>query len=168
MPSDAKYFAIRSMTQYTTTGLMIDDISYAPATLSPISLEIVGYNVYRDQARVNQELVNNTYFYDTEASNGDHDYNVTCVYKVGESGPSECASIFVESGVGFIGKNNSSVSASESRIHVNGAEGLLVTVTDTTGRVIYTGVPSDNISISVTPGIYIVNIAGNSTKIFVK
>lgn len=168
LPSDAKYFAIRSLSQYTTTGLMIDDISYAPATLSPISLEIVGYNVYRDQMCVNKELVKDTDFYDMEASKGDHDYNVTCVYKAGESGPSECASIFVESGVGFIGKNNSSVSAGESRIHVNGAEGLLVTVADTNGSVIYTGVPSDNISISVTPGIYIVNIAGHSTKIFVK
>ncbi|MDE5793489.1 MAG: choice-of-anchor J domain-containing protein [Muribaculaceae bacterium] len=168
LPSDAKYFAIRSLSQYTTTGLMIDDISFAPATLSPISLEIVGYNVYRDQMCVNKELVNDTYFYDADASNGNHDYNITCVYKVGESGPSECASIFVESGVGFISKNSSSVSASESRIHVNGAEGLLITVADTNGRVIYTGVPSDNVSISVTPGIYIVNIAGQVTKIFVK
>ncbi len=168
VPADAKYFAIRSLSQYTTTGLMIDDISYIPATLSPISLEIVGYNVYRDQICVNKELVKDTSFNDQDASKGDHDYNVTCVYKVGESGPSERVSIFVESGVGVIGNNSASVFAGESRIHVNGAEGLLITVSDTNGRIIYTGVPSDNISISVTPGIYIVNIAGNSTKILVK
>lgn len=168
VPADAKYFAIRSLSQYTTTGLMIDDISYVPSTLSPISLEIIGYNIYRDQTCINEELVKDTSYNDNDATSGNHDYNVTCVYKVGESGPSERVSILVESGVGVVGNNSSAVFARESKIHVNGAAGLLVTVSDTHGRIIYTGNPSDNISIPVTPGIYIVNIDGQSTKIFVK
>ncbi|WP_300301774.1 choice-of-anchor J domain-containing protein [uncultured Muribaculum sp.] len=83
LPDDAKYAAIRaSLSTQDNKGIVIDDISFTPATAPMEKIEIKGYNIYRDGVWLattdGEEYVDAT-------SDGSHVYNVTTLYHVGES-----------------------------------------------------------------------------------
>lgn len=83
LPAGTKYFAIQcvSINMYM---LMVDDIEYIDAT-SPIpDLSIIGYNIYRDNEKVNSQPIASNTFTDA-APAGTHIYNVSTVYVAGES-----------------------------------------------------------------------------------
>lgn len=83
VPEGARYFAVRCVRRVVM--LMIDDFTYAPYDGSQEAAELLGYNVYRDNVKINTELVTTNKFTDTEAGHSEAVYTVTAVYDSGES-----------------------------------------------------------------------------------
>ena len=73
--------------------LMVDDFTYAPYDGSREADELLGYNVYRDNVRINAELLTANRFIDTEAGHDGAVYTVTAVYGSGESAYSNEATL---------------------------------------------------------------------------
>ena len=84
LPADARYAAIRaSLFTQDNKAIVIDDISFVPATASMEPLEIKGYNIYRDGERIATSDVEE--YADAAPGDGSHVYNVTTAYHLGES-----------------------------------------------------------------------------------
>lgn len=60
---------------------------------SPASRGLIGYNVYRDAQKINEDYIEGTSYLDDELPSGTYEYYVTSVYNVGESEPSNFVSI---------------------------------------------------------------------------
>lgn len=88
LPDGAKRFAIRAggVSGYVDGFmLMIDDVSFSPAN-GVSTLELIGYNIYRDGVKINDIVVTETAFIDTDAFEYETpSYIVTAVYNRGES-----------------------------------------------------------------------------------
>lgn len=86
LPEGAKYFAVRYVSGDGFV-FMVDDFRFVPASARNLmdELALVGYNVYRDNQRINKEPVEEPEFTDKGVSAGDHRYSVTAVYLQGES-----------------------------------------------------------------------------------
>lgn len=82
LPEGTKYFAIRC-TSNDRMMFTLDEISYIP-TGTPRQLDLKGYNVYRNDEKINSELVTGTMF-EIPSEDTDADYYVTAVYDKGES-----------------------------------------------------------------------------------
>ena len=63
---------------------------------------LLGYNVYRDGAMINTELVSNTYYADADVAFGSYVYTVTAMYDGGESDPSLPVDVTLEDVADFI------------------------------------------------------------------
>lgn len=87
IPQNSKYFAIHVITKDGFI-FMLDDVSYHNGRLT-----VSGYNIYRDGELIATVGADATSFTDTNAGAGNHTYNVSVVYTVGESGLSNNASI---------------------------------------------------------------------------
>lgn len=76
----------------TGFSLVKDDNSTATQNATKTatrSIEILGYNMYRDGEQLNAELINNAFYLDTDLESGIYLYGVTAVYAEGESLPVE-------------------------------------------------------------------------------
>ncbi len=60
-----------------------------------LNVELLGYNVYRDDVQINANIVEVTEYNDPEPSIATHDYFVTAVYDGGESDPSNVVTVVV-------------------------------------------------------------------------
>lgn len=83
VPEGTRYFAVRCVRRVVM--LMLDDFTYAPYDGSCEASELLGYNVYRDNRKINMELVKTNRFVDAEATDAGAVYTVTAVYDSGES-----------------------------------------------------------------------------------
>ena len=82
LPEGTKYFAIRCVSDMRF-AFMLDDITYESAP-KPLEVEFVGYNVYRDGKKLNNDPLTTPDFTDNNPTAG-ATYYVTVVYNVGES-----------------------------------------------------------------------------------
>lgn len=78
IPQGAKHFALRCITRDGYI-LMVDDVNFTPAG-NGATLEVNGYNVYRNGVRLNDSPVTSTNFTDTDAADKSAVYNVTAIY----------------------------------------------------------------------------------------
>jgi hypothetical protein len=143
-------------------------ISYNPASRDA---ELLGYNVYRDDAMINTELVTETTYIDVEPDLGSHDYYVTAVYDIfGESDPSNVVTIVIT--------DVNEISATSVNVYPNPSNGTftislpegaetVLSVMDLTGKSVY----QDNVSGTTTinlndmyKGIYLLNIYDTTTN----
>lgn len=84
LPADARYAAVRvSLSTTQNKAVVIDDITFTPASAPREALEIEGYNIYRDGVLI-AATADETYL-DADAAEGTHTYNVTTRYTIGES-----------------------------------------------------------------------------------
>lgn len=81
LPDGSRYFAIHKTSQ-NGSMFFVDDVTFIPDTLARQDIHLLGYNVYRDGERVNDELVTQT-TYIGDSTEGT--YTVTAVYDKGES-----------------------------------------------------------------------------------
>ena len=169
IPAGAKHFAIR----YTSTdvfALLIDDLSYVPAARAARAedLEILGYNVYANGEKLNDELVTET-TYSQGLDCIEYNFNVTVVYNEGES---LFSNTFVITGVGIEDLNSIGVNVygQDDFIKIENVAGRMVRVFTIDGKVVYNAVATDNdILIPANLGVYIVNIDNTaSCKVFVR
>lgn len=83
VPEGAKYFAIRLVSVANDAlAFMVDDITYAPATLT-----VKGYNIYRDGELVATVGAGTTTYTINDGDGTSHSYQVSVVYDQGESLP---------------------------------------------------------------------------------
>lgn len=105
IPDGAKYFAIRCVSDPDEIAFMLDDVTYEPAPLV-----VASYNIYRDGELIGQvdATGNSTNSYiDSSVTLGDHSYQVSVVYTIGESSLSQAASATYTSIVEIIDSANS-------------------------------------------------------------
>lgn len=162
MPDDAKYFAIRcvSNNQYI---LFIDDISYRSAARGS---RLTGYNIYRNGSRLNAEPVAGTTYTDTQADlTAASEYYVTAVYNTGESVPSNTI-VINATGINGAGQDEITVQAGRGTLSVSNAGNRTVKIFATDGRLIHTA--AGDTRVFLKPGIYIVKINDKTTKVSVR
>lgn len=138
-------------------------------TARGVLAELQGYNVYRDNAQINADLVTVTEYYDEMPSIGTHEYYVTAVYDEGESGMSNVVTILITS------IDETSVSA--VKVYPNPSNGIFtiempeigssdMVIMDITGQVVYRNVVKSNDQITLTgieQGLYFIQIADQTT-----
>lgn len=82
VPEGTKYVAIRCIS-LQLDAFLIDDITF---TKGAPAYEVLGYNIYRNGEKINDELVTSTQYVDEVMGRAaGYEYNVTAVYAEGES-----------------------------------------------------------------------------------
>ena len=89
LPEGAKYFAIRNVSAQYSSYIFVDDISFRAAK-DRGTLSLLGYNIYRDGEKLNTTPVTTASFTDLASVIGNHIYQVTAVYTIGESASTSC------------------------------------------------------------------------------
>lgn len=163
-----KYFAIRYISSGRLT-MLLDNIKYTPANAKEERLEIVGYNIYRDGEKINAEPVSGTTYIDTFGDGQKHQYNVTVVYKQGESVQSNTCMVETSNGINALSANGARVTAQEGKIVIEQAVGCRVIVSSIDGKVVYDEA-SDKESrvIAVQTGIYMIRVENGVWKVNVR
>lgn len=163
LPEGTKYFAIRC-TSNDCFMFMVDDVTFTPAGAE--SYQILGYNIYRDGVKINQDVVTTTSYVDAAPTQGNHVYSVSVVYNVGES---KVVSTEVEfTGVNGIVNGTLAINVLDRNIVVANAEGKVVTISTAEGKVIYRGVGKSELKVPVSVGIYVVKAGNMVGKLIVK
>lgn len=164
LPEGSRYFAIRSFGK-NAYQLLIDDVYFAP--VSPASFEILGYNIYRDGEKLNDEPVTETTFADNDAPDGTKTYHVTVVYK--NRGESRGISAEITTtGVEGFADGITGVYASEGKIIITGAEDMDVVVASLNGALLYNGKGASRLEVAAGKGIYVVKVGNLAKKVIVK
>ena len=161
LPEGALRFAVRCVS-YDAWALLVDDITYEAG--ADVSLQLAGYNVYRDKKLLSAEPQQEGTFSDPGLEKNVYSYHVTAVYNLGESALSNKAvADLVAAGADTATVTGVTASVHGCTITVSGADGLRVAIAAADGKVIAveTGRPSGN-SFTVAPGVYLVS-AGRTT-----
>lgn len=166
LPRDARYFAVRSCSEGSYTVAFLDDITYTPLYGSTTKLTLNGYNVYRDDELI-AENVSGTEFTDKGAATAIHQYNVTANWKEGESNYSDT---FENVGLGIRGDKADAVRirVEDNTIVISGAEGMRTQILTAQGLAICDRVAESTLRISVEPGIYLVSVNGRTFKVIAR
>jgi hypothetical protein len=159
LPAGAKYFAIH-VVSYDCLGLQVDDVTYRKA-----SLVVKSYNVYRDGILVGN--TQDTHFTDT-AEPGNHVYQVSVVYTVGESLRSQEASVITTTTIAGVNGGKTTIAAQSGAIVVRGAEGKQIAVYMLDGRRVAATTGASMTTIHVNAGVYVVKVDNQVVNITVK
>lgn len=168
LPDDAKYFAIH----YASTdqfGVCIDDITYSP--IAP-SVEITGWNVYRDDVLVKENLDATAFAEIVPEAGKNYSYNVAAVGTMnGKSMVFPKSETLVYDGLSSIGNvvaDEWSVNVEAESIIVEGCKGMSVEITDMRGVKLFSVADAaQSVAAKVMLGIYIVTVDGKSRKVIV-
>ncbi|MBE6314692.1 MAG: hypothetical protein E7079_07055 [Bacteroidales bacterium] len=162
LPIDAEYFAIRYVSKGTEAfALMFDDISY---TSGYGELELLGYNVYVDEARVNESVLNEraiTCVYVEKSI-----YGVSAVYEQGES---EMIELITGSVDNIDALNDVIAYIKDNEIVIENSDNKQIIIYDLLGRIILSEKGTGNNHIKVEKqSVYIVKVGNEIFKFIVK
>ena len=165
LPADARYFAIRYVSK-DIMGIIIDDIQYSSVN---DGLEVIGYDILRDDITIEENFVGNTYtdntITDREAI---YKYNVVPVLNNGTRGSKSNDAIVSPAGINS-SIFNSAIYASKGLIIVKNHLGEKVSISTLDGKIVSTFTSeSDCAKVEVEPGIYIVKAGRTTAKLIVK
>lgn len=164
IPAGAKYMAIRCITN-GGDKMLIDDVEYM-ASYESQGIDVVGYNVYRDNELITPEPIKELKYEDKNLADLKHTYFVTALYnKLGESAPSN--TVAPSAGVESVGASAVSVSAGAGVICISNPAAETVSVYAVDGRVVYTGCQTE-LQLQVEGGIYVVAAGSSNFKVLVK
>ncbi len=169
LPQGARRFAIRDNTE-DGFMLLVDDVTFIPGSLIA-DADIVGYNLYRDGKKVNEQVIEENDFLDSDVTKDrSYTYAVTVVYTNGESGASnECLVLYDPSGLEEVaGADGISISVADGTIVITGAAGLPVSVVAPDGRTVFNGIGDDRTLVKTGCGIYIVKAGSIVRTVAVK
>ena len=145
-------------------GILIDDISYTSAIYA---LKVSGYNIFRNGQKINDALLTEPTFVDTNLPEGNHKYQVSVVYDRGESNASEAVEVSILSGISEIeagiqvyGEKNHITIITENMqpATIYAMDGISIISRNVTGRADF----------PVQKGMYIVKVGENVFKVAVK
>lgn len=165
LPADAAYFAIRYCSQGAEAfALLIDDIDF---TAGYGEVGLIGYNVYENGVLVNSEPVETLTYTLPYDSTLDYVYGVSAVYDEGES---EMVTLEKQGGVdGLVQESGVTVTAKAGSIVVEGAAGQSISVYNTYGQLVMSGLGTGMDVFAVgQPAIYIVKVGNGSYKVIVR
>lgn len=98
MPEGAKYFAVRCVS-HNRVAMHIDDFKYESAA-TPLKVKLLGYNVYRNGVRINDEVLTSPSFRDVPDPRAESVvYTVRAVYDRGEASHSNSVTIYPQVGI---------------------------------------------------------------------
>lgn len=167
LPEDACYFAIRCVSS-DKFAFLIDDISY---TAGYKGVELLGYNIYRNGQKLNEEPIEETHFADSYINEEGETsvYVVSAVYDEGESGLSNEVSI-EGSGIYEGALDNISVIGGEAFIRIYEAANKEIVVYNVFGIIVNKLNATSNIETIPMDikGVYIVQIGDTVRKVQVK
>lgn len=131
-----------------------------------VAMDLLGYNIWRDGKRVNEQPVTDTNFKDNVPANEVYRYQVMAVYDRGESAACNAVSAGKYSSVGNIGVDGASVYVSDGAIVVENAGDSPVSVSRVDGSVVYTG--RGDARVEVAGAVYIVTVGTKAVKVMVR
>ena len=165
IPEGARYFALRCVSN-DKFALLVDDVRYIAKGARQEELALAGYNVYRDDVKLNAEPLADITYIDTDVeADKDYVYNVTAVYDKGESRYSAPCMVSTTDIENVSSADN--VVAINGGIRINAAEGEMVSVYDISGAKVYSGRCSGPMTLSLQQGSYIVRIGSTVQKVSV-
>ncbi|MDE6396437.1 MAG: choice-of-anchor J domain-containing protein, partial [Muribaculaceae bacterium] len=169
VPEGARYFAIRCVSDYQYM-LFVDDVKFMAKDGATETIDVKGYNVYRDGKKLNSELVPSTTFTDNNVNmTGKYTYRVSSVFDKGESLASDEAFIDLEqSGVGSINAAAVTIKAVKGGVQVNGAVGETISVFTLEGSLIRQVEGTGSDMVALPAGIYAGKVAAKTAKLLVK
>lgn len=165
LPEGAKRFAIRCCNNgFDGYMLMFDDVKMRVANAT---LEVAGYDLFRDGEQIATEPAASTTFTDTNVASGNHTYNVTVRYNRGIAATSNSATVETSgaSGIGAVASaSGASITAKGLTIRVSGISATTpVSIVTPDGRTVYTG--HGPAKVSLPAGIYIATTPGLTSKV---
>ena len=166
LPEGATYFMIE---HYSKGGyfLFVDDLTYTP--VGDETLVLKGYNVYRENDKLTPSPISEQTWIDNGAvPNAVNNYSVSAVYDRGESPLANVAVDMKQDGAEDGFTNGVSVSVDGQEIVITGAQGLNFSVVNMAGMVLTSRKADATTRIPVSPGVYVVNVAGTMAKVLVK
>lgn len=122
--------------------------------------------VYRDGGE--NETNNKAYKTESPLEDGTYTFAVAAKYTMGESKVVPVEITIDRSGVTTAIAQGVHVFGGQGCIHISGAEGMTVAVSNLDGVMIANGVMSDTSRIAAAKGVYIVNVDGKTYKVMVK
>ncbi len=160
IPAGAKHFAIRSR---AANGMMllVDDVTFFPK-----APELLGYNLYRDGNKLNEQPVVETSFTDKTAGGDNHIYHASAVYKEGESELCEPLNL-ANAGVEDLTVDRLIIFTRDRDILVNGAGDNKVTIAGIDGCILHNSIGDTTYTVPA-PGIYIVAVGNDAVKVVVR
>lgn len=167
LPADAKYFAIRSCSQGNYTVALLDDITYTPLYGSSSELTLEGYNVYRDNELIASKVAGTEYADKSFVGGSTHVYNVTAVWKEGESNYSEPYTL-TTTGVADLMTGAVKVKGLQGMIAISGAHGMPVSITSLAGMTVAASADGSVDSFRVEKGVYLVKVGNRAFKVVVR
>lgn len=145
--------------------LMIDDITYQPAAVK--TDDLLGYNVYLEGEALAQPQ--GCEFKTPEAvAEGTYTYGVSARYAHGESSVTPVEVTVKYDGISATVADGVHVFGGSGCIHVTGAEGKHVAVSDMRGVLLCNGTMGSENRIAAAAGMYIVTVDNRSYKVIVK
>lgn len=167
VPENARFFAIRRVGSGVV--LCLDDISYSAGNGIPADLELVGYNVYRDGSKVNDNTVARPAFDDVLPDGFTHTYSVSAVYNHGESKATPLVDVYPGlNGIIYAEAAQPVVKAVEGAILVEGADGMPLRLYRADGVMCHSAVAGSHDRIDAATGIYVLTVGPKAYKIRVK
>lgn len=160
LPAGAKYFAIRNLSKEKYM-FMVDDITYIPG-----GMDVRGYNIYRDGELIESVDADVTSYADNINDGKAHDYVVTVVYEVGESGSSNVVSS-VPTGIETV-STELSVVGKDGCISIRNAEGKAISVYSVDGTKMFSTKNEINIDAAMRSGVYVVKVGNETFNVTVK
>ena len=167
LPEGAEHFAIRC-TSRDCFMLMIDDVTYTPAGEGN-SLEITGYNAYRNGIKLNDSPITDTRYETSRPDQGEHVFTVTAIYK--NRGESRFSNEAIPDMAGISAVEMSDrvfVHTAPGEIIVKNAEGCQIDIHGIDGRAILSTEGDIMTRIPVIQGIYLVSVANRAFKVVVR
>ena len=160
LPEGTKYFAIRNLGGDYSQYFFVDDITFKALSNKGV-LKLNGYNIYRDGKKIGSVDKAMTSFEDDGAESGNHTYQVTAVYNLGESVPTTFE-VNVATGIIEAQDRENSITLRGSVLTTRGS----VSVYSIDGKLIFHGAEASNMSLPA--GTYIVKSGGETRKIVIR
>jgi hypothetical protein len=169
VPAGTRYFAIVHKST-NKLAMLVDDITYVPAGSQPLSLELQGFNIYRDGKRLNDEPIVDNEYVDSETVKGrDYTYAVTAVWDKGESGMSNSVTVTATSSIDGVSTYELRITAVDGGIRIEGGVGEQVQVYNVAGLCIADKKAEGTIFVPVpASGLYIVKAGSSVAKLVVR
>lgn len=161
LPEDARYFAIRCVSFYCNM-FFVDDITYIG---KGGAYDLIGFNVYRDGERLNDEPIAENRYHDNNVLAGNHEYSVTAVYDSGESIP-----VCVNMALTSVNKvsDNSMITSGNGIITVSNLCNTPVAIYSVDGKKVVEETVNGTKTFNVEDGIYVVTLESQSYKVIVR
>lgn len=169
VPKGAKYFALRHVSA-DGYALMVDDVTYERAIPDASEIGLLGYYVYCNEEKINEEPITEQYLEYKPSQNGTYSYQVSAAYPDGESSCSEMLTLVYEtSGIDDLAASSYAITTNGLNVTIIGADGMNAALYTPSGLL----VAQENCYSQTTlnapaPGIYVLMIGSRSVKVVLK
>lgn len=167
LPVGTKYFAIRNIRG--SFAMCVDDVTFVPAATLKNDDSLKGYNIYRDNVKLNNEPLRDVAYSDIVTDDSNHVYTVTALYSCGESARSNRVTASSQSWLGNLRADAASkVRVVGNTIVITCADGCDVRIHSVDGVCHKSFTASGSTMVDMADGIWIVTVGSTATKVVIK